>query len=324
MRTFGEWEKQELIFLALPHKNSDWAEYLDEILDYYVNLVKIIAKYQKVVLISPNKKDFEKYFKDVKNVEFYEIDTNDTWIRDYGAIDVLKGDKIVANDFKFNAWGGKFQSQKDNEVNDKLFKNFSGKVVKHNLVLEGGSIDFNGNGIMLTTQKCLLNENRTNGLTKDDFNKIFKDIFGIKDVIWLKNGFIKGDDTDNHVDTLARFIDEQTIAYSSCEDKEDEHYNELKKMENELKQTKFNLISLPIPKPIFYDDVRLPATYANFVFVNGALIVPTYGDKNDEIVLDRLKKALPNHDVVGVDSRVLIRQNGSIHCSTQNRFFGKR
>ncbi|MSN96960.1 agmatine deiminase family protein [Campylobacter sp. FMV-PI01] len=324
MRAFAEWERQEAIFLSLPHYNSDWRPYLIDILQSYVKFVKVLAKFQKVILISPNKSDFQHYFSDINNVIFYEIDTDDTWIRDYGAIDVENANRIISYDFKFNAWGGKFKSSKDNLVNFELFKSFKGELRDIDLILEGGSIEFNGYGTMLTTTKCLLNDNRNKNLKKDDFERIFKEIFGVHNIIWLENGFIKGDDTDSHIDTLARFINHDTIAYSSCEDEDDEHYLELKKMEEELKKSDFKLISLPIPKPIFYENRRLPATYANFIFVNNALIVPTYNDKNDKIVLDKLKKELPNLEIVGVDARVFIRQNGSLHCATQNRFLGNR
>ncbi len=148
--------------------------------------------------------------------------------------------------------------------------------------------------------------------------------FGLKKIIWLENGFLKGDDTDSHVDTLARFINQNTIVYSSCEDKNDEHYVELKNMEKELKKTGFNLIPLPIPKPIFFNNHRLPATYVNFVFVNGAVIVPIYNDENDEKVLKIFRDNLPNHKIVEVDATIFIREHGSLHCATINRFFGYR
>lgn len=323
MRAIAEWEAQEAIFLSLPHYNTDWNEYLLDIMKSYVELVKVLSRYQKVCLISPSKEDFEYFFKDIPNLSFYEIDTNDTWIRDYGAIDVESAGRIISYNFEFNAWGGKFQSSKDNSVNLELYKYFKGELKNIDLILEGGSIDFNGYGTMLTTTTCLLNDNRNN-LSKNELEDKFRSLFGIHRIIWLENGFIKGDDTDSHVDTLARFITRDTIAYSMCQDKNDEQYESLKLMEDELKKTGFKLLPLPLPKSIFYDGIRLPATYANFIFVNDALIVPTYADKNDEIVLNSLKKALPNLEIIGVDARVFIRQNGSLHCASQNRFLGNR
>ena len=177
---------------------------------------------------------------------------------------------------------------------------------------------------MLTSSFCLLNSNRNVNLNQAKIEEKLKNYFGLKRIIWLENGFIKGDDTDRHIDTLARFIDENTIAYCICEDEKDEHYAPLKAMEKELLKTNFNLISLPIPKPLFYEDRRLGATYANFVFINNALIVPFYKDKNDEVVQKRLQAHLKNREVIGVDARVFLRQNGSLHCSCQNRFKGPR
>lgn len=319
IRAFGEWEDQELLMLSIPHINSDWAEYLDEILDSYEELVKTVSKYQKVLLIAPNLSDFDR-FKKYKNCEFLQIDTDDTWIRDYGAIDVRRGDKIISYDFKFNAWGGKFNSNKDNMVNKKLFEHFGTKLEEIDLILEGGSIDFNGDGVMLTTTECLLNDNR-NRLSKDELEIKLKDLFGLNRIVWLNHGFIKGDDTDSHVDTLARFIDKNTVAYAACDDKSDEHYEELNLMKQELEAAGFNLVALPLPKPVIYEGKRLGATYCNFIFINNAVIVPTYADKvADEYAINALKSALPNKDIIGVDSRVFIRQNGSLHCSSQNRY----
>lgn len=319
IRAFGEWENQELLMLSIPHSNSDWAEYLDEILDSYEELVRAVSKYQKVLLIAPNQSDFDR-FKKFDNCKFLQIDTDDTWIRDYGAIDVEKDSEIISYDFKFNAWGGKFSSSKDDVVNKKLFEHFGTKLEDIDLILEGGSIDFNGDGVMLTTTECLLNDNR-NRLSKDELEIKLKDLFGLNKIVWLNHGFIKGDDTDSHVDTLARFIAPNKVAYAACLDENDEHYKELNLMKKELENAGFELVALPLPKPVFYNGKRLGATYCNFIFINGAVIVPTYGDKEaDDYALNTLKDAIPNREIIGVDSRVFIRQNGSLHCSSQNRY----
>ncbi|MCW0243033.1 agmatine deiminase family protein [Campylobacter lari] len=323
-KSIAEWQKQELLLLSLPHENSDWKPYLEEILQSYEEFVKAVANFQKVLLIAPSEKDFQR-FKHIKNVDFFKCDTNDTWIRDFGAIDVCEDDKLIGLDFTFNAWGDKFQSTLDNAVNSKLFsQKLSGKLEKIDFILEGGSIDFNGQGVMLTTSACLLNENRNSHLNKEKIDQKLKEIFGLKEIIWLENGFIKGDDTDSHVDTLARFINEKTIAYCVCKDENDEHYAPLKAMEDELKKTGFDLLELPLPKPLYFEGKRLGATYANFVFVNGGLIVPTYNDENDALVLENLQKACKDRKVVGVDARVFLRENGSLHCSCQNRYEGQR
>ncbi|ECH3696760.1 TPA: agmatine deiminase family protein [Campylobacter coli] len=324
IKSIPEWNEQEYLMLSLPHEKSDWKPYLGEIVQAYKEFVRAASEFQKVLLIAPSKSDFVP-FENMANVEFFICDTNDTWIRDFGAIDVLEDNRLKALDFTFNAWGNKFQSELDNEVNSKLFKEkFKEKLTKIDFILEGGSIDFNGEGVMLTSSNCLLNENRNSHLDKSQIEAKLKEIFGLKQIIWLENGFIKGDDTDHHIDTLARFIDKNTIAYSVCEDEEDEHYIPLQKMKKELEATGFNLIELPLPKPLYYEGRRLGATYANFVFVNNALIMPFYKDENDEIIRQRLAKTLPERKIVGVDARVFLRQNGSLHCSCQNRFKGLR
>ncbi len=324
IKSVPEWNEQEYLMLSLPHEKSDWKPYLGEIVQAYKEFVRAASEFQKVLLIAPSKSDFVS-FENMANVEFFICDTNDTWIRDFGAIDILEDNRLKALDFTFNAWGNKFQSELDNEVNSKLFKEkFKEKLTKIDFILEGGSIDFNGEGVMLTSSNCLLNENRNSHLDKNQIEAKLKEIFGLKQIIWLENGFIKGDDTDHHIDTLARFIDKNTIAYSVCEDEEDEHYIPLQKMKKELEATGFNLIELPLPKPLYYEGRRLGATYANFVFVNDALIMPFYKDKNDEVIRQKLAKVLPERKIIGVDARVFLRQNGSLHCSCQNRFKGLR
>ncbi|EAH9284141.1 agmatine deiminase family protein [Campylobacter upsaliensis] len=324
IKSIAEWSEQECLMLALPHKNTDWKPYLSEIIEAYKEFVKTASHFQKLLLIAPNDEDFTP-FKEFDNVEFFKCETNDTWIRDFGAIDVLENGRLKTLDFTFNAWGGKFQSDLDNALNTRLFKEkFQTRLEKCDFILEGGSIDFNGAGTMLTSSFCLLNSNRNVNLNQAKIEEKLKNYFGLERIIWLENGFIKGDDTDRHIDTLARFIDENTIAYCICEDETDEHYAPLKAMEEELKRTNYHLIPLPIPKPLFYEGRRLGATYANFVFVNNALIVPFYKDENDEVVQKRLQAHLKNREVIGVDARVFLRQNGSLHCSCQNRFKGPR
>lgn len=307
----AEWQKCEYILLALPHKNSDWSPYLEEILSSYLDFAKAISKHCKVLLVHHESADLTEFEK-LNNIEFYCFNTNDTWIRDFGPIDNNL-------DFIFNAWGNKFSSNLDNAFNESLFKNYLKKDLKKiDFILEGGSIDTNGK-VLLTTSECLLNDNR-NKLSKEEIENTLKEHLKVSEVLWLENGVIIGDDTDSHVDTLARFIDENTIAYSSCEDLNDENYASLKAMEDELKKTKYNLISLPIPSKKYYEGKRLGCTYANFVFVNDALIMPCYDDKNDEIVKEKLQAALPNHEIIMVNSLVFVRQNGSLHCSCMNIF----
>ena len=324
MRAFGEWEKQEALLIALPHENTDWKPYLSEILNSYLSFVETVAKYQKVILIAHPNADIAEFSK-IANVETLKIPTNDTWIRDFGAISVQNDDKSVEfYDFTFNAWGAKFESSLDNAVNKELLKlGIFPNLKEIPLVLEGGSVEFNGSGVLLTTSECLLNTNRSNGQKRDknEFEAILKELFGLNKIIWLGSGAIKGDDTDSHIDTLARFIDENTIVYAACDDKNDEHYKGLLAMEKELEKTDFNLVPLPLPSAINYDGRRLGATYANFVIINEAIIVPTYNDKKaDEIAINTLLKHTKGRQIEAVDASVFIRQNGSLHCSCQNIF----
>lgn len=323
MKAYAEWQEQECLMISLPHQNTDWKDYLDDILKAYLNFAKAVSKYQKLLIIHSKQTDLTE-FKKLENVDFFEYECDDTWIRDYGGIDAKDDKDIISYDFLFNAWGGKFGFLKDNALNATLYKNYFKTPLKSiDLILEGGSVEFNTKDFMLTTTTCLLNDNR-NKLDKNDLEKKLKELFGLKHILWLEHGYIKGDDTDSHVDTLARFLNDTTIAYASCDDENDEHFKELKAMEYELKKYArefgFELVALPLPKPNFYENKKLPFTYLNFVFINGALIVPTYNDKNDEVVLEKLKKVVKDRDIVGVDSTVFCRQNGSLHCSCMNRY----
>lgn len=324
MRAFGEWEEQSALLLALPHKNTDWAPYLGEILDSYYTLITAASKYQKIILLAENNVGNSRFA--MNNVEFVDISVNDTWIRDYGVICADSTDGVKYYDFCFDAWGGKFESSLDNAANAKLFElgALKGQRCEIPLVLEGGSVDFNGQGVLLTTAECLLNVNR-GSRNKENLEFQLKELFGLEQIIWLENGAILGDDTDSHVDTLARFIDPHTIAYAACDDESDPHYLPLSKMKAELEKTSFDLVPLPLPKPVMFEGRRLGATYANFIFINDALIVPTYGDeKADETALNTLAKHIKERDIVPVDARVFIRQNGSLHCSSQNIYKGSK
>lgn len=324
-QSIAEWSEQELLLMALPHENTDWKPYLDEILNAYEDFVKAVSAFQKVLLIAPDEQIFKQRFAKFDNVAFFKCPTNDTWIRDFGSIDVLENERLVSLNFIFNAWGNKFQSKLDNEVNSRLFSEYFRTELKDiNLILEGGSVDFNGKGTMLTTTKCLLNANRNAHLSKNELEKKLKSLFNLEKIIWLENGFIKGDDTDSHIDTLARFIDENTVAHCICEDENDEHFTPLHLMKNELLKTGFKLVELPLPKPKFYENKRLAASYANFVFINNALIVPIYNDKNDERVCEILAQNLPQRKIIPINAELFLRQNGSLHCACQNRFKGKR
>ncbi len=321
-RLKAEWEKQEHIQIVFPHKNSDWNCCLEEIRECYKILIGTIAKYEPVLVICENKKETKKYFSSTKNIFFIELQTNDTWIRDFGGIEIEEKGEIVTLDFGFNAWGLKFAANYDNLVTRELFRKkvFTTPLKTIDFILEGGSIESNGKGTLLTTSKCLLEPNRNPSLSKQEIENKLKEFFNLKQVLFLNYGHLEGDDTDAHIDTIARFIDENTIAYIKCEDKEDFHFKEFEKMEKELQTFGFDLVTLPFVKPIYYEGERLPATYANFLFINNAILVPIYKDPSDEKTIKIFEKLFTDRDIIPIDSRVLIRQHGSIHCATMQSF----
>jgi len=312
IRLPAEWEKQKSIMVVFPDKHNDWQHSLSEIQESYIKFINTIREFQACVVICDDKKILNRYFDSFENIEVYEIQTDDTWIRDFGAIDVFINGELKSYDFKFNAWGNKFKSSMDNKFNETFFKQ---NLLHVDFILEGGSIDSNGNGVLLSSAKCIFNKNRNSTCKVKEIEEKIKKLFGLKELIVLKNGALVGDDTDAHIDTLARFIDEKTIAYAKCYDKNDIHFKELNKMEKELQKTKFRLLPLPLPAPKLYKNRRLPATYMNFVFINGALIVPIYNDENDIKVIEILKKEIKNRKVIGVDASIFIREHGSLHCS---------
>ncbi len=307
-----EWEKQKFVQLVLPHKGSDWDCCLDEALESFGQIAYAIAKNEKVLICYQDKTTL-KNFKH-KNFIFKKVKNNDTWARDFGAISIKKNGKVKLLDFVFNGWGLKYPSNYDNQISKKLFK-----VKSYNFVLEGGSIDTNGE-VLLTNTQCLLEKNRNYPLSQKQIEKFLIKTLKVKKVIWLNHGFLKGDDTDSHIDTLARFANKNTIMYVKCTDKNDIHYKELKKMEKELKKTKFRLVPLPLPKPIYFDNERLPATYANFLITNKAVLVPVYNCKYDKKALKIFKQTFPNKSIIPINSNILIRQHGSIHCVTKEYF----
>lgn len=322
-----EWKRQFATIVAMPHKNSDWKPYLAEAQASISEIITQIARFQRVIVLYENECDIKK-LRGQKNVILWRIRLNDSWCRDFAPLSVKKGGKIVLLDFIFNAWGAKYESALDDKagakIHKKLRKNFERrygcvKLAQKNFILEGGSIDCNGK-TMLTTAQCLLSKNR-NDLSKAHLTQKLQKYFGVKRVIWLENGFLEGDDTDSHIDNLARFVDKKTIVYLKCEDRNDAHFSALEAMEAELKKKcgDFKLVALPLPKAIFYDGARLPASYVNFIFANGAIFVPIFGDKNgDKKAIEIFKKIAKGREVVPIDSRVLIRQGGGLHCSTMN------
>ncbi len=327
----AEWEKQRTVFMSFPHEETDWHNAdnkadLEASLSPFIRIAQAIAYAQPVYIICKDKNKISSMFCSTHNMTFIEIPTNDTWIRDYGYISIKKDDQIKLLDFTFDGWGGKFEASLDNSVNNALHKKgYMGitPLEKIDFVLEGGSIDSDGEGTILSTAACLCNTNRNGGLSKQEIEEKLHTYLGAKRVLWLDHGYLAGDDTDSHIDTLARFVNKETIAYVKCEDKEDEHYDALQKMESQLQDfrtkedTLYNLIALPMTEAIYNKGrQRLPATYANFLITNDALIYPTYHDKNDKKVGEIFKELFPDREIIPINCLKLIEQGGSLHCST--------
>jgi len=322
----AEWEKQKLVLMSFPHEETDWADDLEASLSPFIRIAQAIAYGEAVYIICKDKEKISSMFCSTRNMTFIEIPTNDTWIRDYGYISIYEGDEAKLLNFTFDGWGGKFEAELDNTVNSTLHKKgYMGTSPLETIkfVLEGGSIESDGEGTILTTSACLCNPNRNGGLSKVQIETQLKTYLGANRVLWLKHGYLAGDDTDSHIDTLARFVNKETIVYVKCEDKEDEHYTALYHMEKELKSFKtaegepYQLIPLPMCEATYNANAqRLPATYANFLITNDALIYPTYNDINDKKVGEIFKSLFPKKEIIPVNCSKLIEQGGSLHCST--------
>jgi agmatine/peptidylarginine deiminase len=323
----AEWAKQSAVMLTWPHIHTDWKDNLEEVTACFVAIAKEIVKHEKLLIVCNNSDEVKKTLKgiDYSQILFREIKTNDTWARDHGPIIVWMNDIPYILDFTFNGWGLKFPANYDNQITRQLYEShvFSPKVVYQNMqyvVLEGGSIESDGEGILLTTKRCLLSENRNGYKSLAEITDFFQLIFGVKRILCLEHGYLAGDDTDSHIDTLARFCDEHTIAYVQCTDKEDEHFNELSLMEAEIRKFRtaegkpYRLIPLPMAKPVYHEGERLPATYANFLIINETVLLPFYDSDLDALAQKALQEAFPDREIVGVNCLPLIKQHGSLHC----------
>nr|WKN39784.1 agmatine deiminase family protein [Tunicatimonas sp. TK19036] len=326
----AEWYPQSGVQLTWPHPETDWRDMLDQVIPCYQRIAQEVAKRQKLLVVCHNQAEVQNYLTqcDPANVIYYEIPTNDTWARDHSGITVMEDEQPLLLDFQFNGWGLKFPANYDNQITAQLYqkKAFQNLVQYQSLktfVLEGGSLESDGEGTLLTTEECLLSHNRNEHLTKDEITTFLKETLGVQRVLWLKNGYLAGDDTDSHIDTLARFCDAQTIAYVQCPQADDEHYEALAKMEQELRQLRmasgepYRLLPLPMADAVYGSEgERLPATYANFLILNEAVLLPFYGLPQDEPAREVLQEAFPNREIIGVPCEALIQQHGSLHCVT--------
>ncbi|KIM12774.1 MAG: hypothetical protein KU37_02555 [Sulfuricurvum sp. PC08-66] len=320
----AEWETQKGVIMAFPKASSDWAEYLDEAQTCVVAIGRAIAQHERLILITDDAASTAPHFAGLPNVAIVEMPYNDTWMRDCCVIATRDDERVIYNDFVFTGWGGKFAASDDDAISRRLFDAgyFDAPMITYTEILEGGALESDGAGTIMTTSSCLCNPNRNGGPTKATMEAYLAENLGASRVLWLDYGHLEGDDTDGHIDTLARFCSVDTIAYVGLPDESDSHYAAFVAMEQQLKSFRqangapYHLVALPFVAPMHYDDERLPATYANFLIVNGAVLVPTYGVPQDDEALHILQNIFINREVIGIDCAVLVRQHGSLHCMT--------
>lgn len=332
MRIFlPEWAPQESVLMALPTAATDWDYILEEAQLQYHTIIKALTdEGVRVVLLSHDPDEALSLLSDCRQdcLVVVKADYNDTWTRDYGPISVVKDDRLRALDFGFNGWGLKFASDKDNLVNLRLSEKFVIMPAvyrnERDFVLEGGSVETDGEGTVLTTTRCLCSPNRNGGLSKSEAEEELRRRLGASHVLFLDNGALDGDDTDSHIDTLARLAPENSILFTGCRDIDDSHFEELLRMRAQLTLFRnaqgepFNLIELPLPSAIHDENgERLPATYSNYLVTDNVIFMPTYRQPdNDMLAMQTVRIAFPDHKVVGVDCTTLIKQHGSLHCAT--------
>ena len=338
----AEWEPQRGVQLTWPHARTDWASILPDITAVYERIAREIARRERLFIVAPEGTPLPAGCE-----RSLTADTNDTWARDHGFITVVDESAHTTTqqsrtstrllDFRFNGWGEKFPAELDNQINRKLYDSgvVKGVYEPHlDFVLEGGSIESDGQGTILTTERCLMAPHRNQPLTKQEIEERLKEYLGAERVVWLRHGSLLGDDTDGHIDTLARLCPNDTILYTDGDDSQPDLYE----MEQELRELRtldgrpYRLLKLPLPRPI-YDDGRaqsgapsessdrLPATYANYLVINGAVLVPTYGQPDLDAEATRvISEAYPDRETVGIDCLPVIRQHGSLHCCTMQYY----
>lgn len=331
-RFLAEWEPVEAILMALPDEKTDWNYMLDKVRECYKRIITAFTDAGlRILLLCHSREDAEKFISDITNRRFIlpvDMDFNDTWTRDYGPLAVERYGRNRALDFGFNGWGLKFASDKDNLVNLHLKEKYLTLPEQYrnerDFILEGGSVESDGAGTVMTTTRCLTSPNRNGGKSKQQLNEILEDRLGASHVLWLDYGYLAGDDTDSHIDTLARLAPENTIVFTGCRDVDDDHFEELLKMRAQLTLFRtpygdpYNLVELPFPDPVFDDEgERIPATYTNYLVAGNHIFMPIYGQPaKDTLACQTIRIAYPQHEVVPVDCLALLYQHGSLHCAT--------
>ena len=315
----AEWEPQEGVQLTWPHAGTDWAPILNDITVVYHSMAREIARRERLIVVAP-----EDAARDCVKII---CPTNDTWARDHGFISLVddNGHRRLL-DYKFNGWGEKFEASLDNAISRRLYNlgEIAGEYSDNlDFVLEGGSIESDGRGTIFTTSQCLLAPHRNQPMTKAEIEERLKRDLCAERVLWIDYGNLIGDDTDGHIDTIVRVCPDDTLLYMGCDNPEDEQYEDLRKMEAQLQSFRtlegkpYRLMKLPMPHPIYDGEDRLPATYANFLIINDAVLCPTYNQPDiDSEALRIIAKAFPDREIIGIDCCPVIRQHGSLHCCT--------
>ena len=325
-RLLPEWCRQWGVLLAWPHADTDWAPLLDDAEAVYRELVRTIAARENLLILCRDGAHHNRILDQLANtgvdrqrLHFHELPYDDTWTRDYGPLTLGSPEGPELADFIFNGWGGKYDAHRDNQVNQQL--PWRAPLRTRSLVLEGGAVETDGEGMLLSTRSCLRHPGRNPDLEGPELDARLRDFLGVDEIIELEHGVLEGDDTDGHVDTLTRFCAPASLAYVQCTDEKDAHYGELRALEAELEilaQARgWHLTPLPLP-PAIHDEPgrRLPATYANFLILNEAVLMPIYGERTDEPARLQLQSAFPDRIVETVYCRPLLHQGGSLHCAT--------
>lgn len=325
----AEWEKQAAVLIAWPHHTGDFSNRLESVEQSYRFIAHTISQYQRLIIVckdDSHQQHIQALLGEYQAIDFVQADVNDIWVRDTAFLTVEQDGKTVLLNFKFNGWGEKYPHGYDNALNHKLLasKPFQDVIsVDVDFILEGGSVESDGIATIMTTKQCLLNPNRNKGYSQEQIEQVLQVHFGAERVLWVDQPNLSGDDTDAHIDTLARFCSDDTIAYTSCDDQTDPHYASLKNMETQLQGFRtqagepYKLVALPMPKPIFDEEgQRLPANYANFLIINEAVMVPVYEDPNDAVALAKLAAIYPDRTVIATPCRPIVHQYGSLHCMT--------
>jgi len=334
----AEWEPQEALLLTWPHNETDWRAYLKDITETFIQLASIVCKYENVIIAARDAAAVEALLRSridaeaMRKITVWQADNDDTWARDHAFISLIpkqqggeSGERRLL-DFRFNGWGEKFSADKDNAINATLYRHgaIKGKYIDCNdFVLEGGSIESDGQGTIFTTAHCLLAPHRNEPLGEADIDRLLRERLAADRIVWLHHGTLMGDDTDGHIDTTVRLAPNDTLLHVSFDDPNDAHYDDFRALRQELEGLRtregkpYRLLPLPSPTAIYDGGERLPATYANFIIINGAVIVPTYGQpQSDREAMETIQRAFPDRDIIGVNALTVIRQHGSLHCLT--------